>query len=138
MKIVDQPKVYLVGKTDIVSEGMEEYLADIGGPDWFVEPRVSGGENLIEAAGRMCYRSWQPWDPNKPECSNPNVTKVREGNNKYMANIIKSGHGAVLEHVNLTFIIRDCWSAIGLEWPTAKKACGMFGSAISDFGCLSW
>jgi thymidylate synthase (FAD) len=108
MKIVDQPKVYLVGKTDIVSEGMEEYLADIGGPDWFVEPRVSGGENLIEAAGRMCYRSWQPWDPNKPECSNPNVTKVREGNNKYMANIIKSGHGAVLEHVNLTFIIRDC------------------------------
>lgn len=107
MRIVDTPKVYLVGKTEIVGEGMEQYLKDIGGPDWFVDPRVSGGESLIEAAGRMCYRSWQAWDPNKPECSNANVAKVREGNNKYLANIIKSGHGAVLEHVNLTFIMRD-------------------------------
>lgn len=106
MKIVE-PKVYLVGMTSLVSEGIGRYLNDIGGPNWFVDPRVSGGETLIEMAGRMCYRSWQPWDPKKPECSNPNVTKVREGNNVYLANIIKSGHGAVLEHVYLTFILRD-------------------------------
>jgi thymidylate synthase (FAD) len=107
MKIVDTPRVYLVGKTEIDLDGMIQYLKAIGEPSWFVDPRVSGGESLIEAAGRMCYRSWQPWDPDKPECSNPNVTKVREGNNKYLQNIIKSGHGAVLEHVNLTFIMRD-------------------------------
>jgi thymidylate synthase (FAD) len=107
MKLVQEPKVYLVGKTEIVLPGMEQYLEDIGGPDWFVDPRVSGGESLIEAGGRMCYRSWMPWNPEKPECSNPNVTKVREGNNVYLQNIIKSGHGAVLEHVNLTFIMRD-------------------------------
>jgi thymidylate synthase ThyX len=107
MRLVDKPKVYFVGKTTLNIEGVNAYLQDIGGPDWFVDPRVTEAESLVEIGGRMCYRSWQPWDPKKPECSNPNVTKVREGNNAYLANIIKSEHGAVLEHANLTFIFRD-------------------------------
>jgi len=106
MKIIEQPKVYLVAKTQLVQEGLDAYLNDIGNPDWEPEPGVSDGENLVEAAGRMCYRSWQPYDPEKPEATNPNVSQVRRGNERYLANVLKSGHGSILEHVNMTFICR--------------------------------
>ena len=106
MKIIEQPKVYLVAKTQLVQEGLDAYLNDIGNPDWEPEPGVSDGENLVEAAGRICYRSWQPYDPEKPEATNPNVSQVRRGNERYLANVLKSGHGSILEHVNMTFICR--------------------------------
>ncbi|MFW5909074.1 MAG: FAD-dependent thymidylate synthase, partial [Desulfosalsimonas sp.] len=107
MRQIDHPQVYLVAKTMLVPEGLNAYLKDIGDPDWRADNSVSDGENLVEAAGRMCYRSWQPYDPAKPEASNPNVTNVRRGNDRYIANVLKSGHGSVLEHVNATFICRN-------------------------------
>jgi len=113
MKIVDEPKAYLVAFTGLDREGLNQYLSDIGldvtpeNADWYPHPDVSDAENLIEAGGRMCYRSWAPWDPTKPEATNPNVTRVREGNNKYLANVIKSEHGALFEHATATFIFRD-------------------------------
>ncbi|MDT8391486.1 MAG: FAD-dependent thymidylate synthase [Lentisphaeria bacterium] len=106
MKIIDSPNVYLIGKTTLCEEGLNAYLADIGSPDWAPDPEVSGAENLIEAAGRMCYRSWQPYDPEKPEASNPNVGRVRKGNKHYIGNVLAHAHGSILEHANLTFIIR--------------------------------
>ncbi len=106
MKIIEHPKVYLIAKTQLVREGLDAYLRDIGNPDWAPEPDVSDGENLAEAAGRICYRSWQPYDPEKPEATNPNVSQVRRGNEGYLANVLKSGHGSILEHVNMTFICR--------------------------------
>lgn len=107
MRQIKSPQAYLVAKTMLVPEGLNAYLKDIGNPDWRTDTSVSDGENLIEAAGRMCYRSWQPYDPAKPEASNPNVTNVRRGNDRYIANVLKSGHGSVLEHVNATFIFRN-------------------------------
>jgi thymidylate synthase (FAD) len=86
---------------------LRRYLADIGEPDWTADPAVSGGENLIEAAGRMCYRSWQAYDPEKPDGTNPNVTRVRRGNAAYLANVLASGHGSILEHVSMTVIMRN-------------------------------
>jgi thymidylate synthase (FAD) len=51
--------------------------------------------------------SWQAYDPAKPRATNPNVTKVREGNERYLRNIIASGHGSVFEHCTATFIYND-------------------------------
>ncbi len=107
MRSIDEPKVYLVAKTMLEPEGLDAYLNDIGKPDWRPDPNVSDSENLIEAAGRMCYRSWQPYDPAKPEATNPNVSTVRQGNDAYISNVLKSGHGSVLEHASLTFICRN-------------------------------
>ncbi|MBU1891204.1 FAD-dependent thymidylate synthase [Patescibacteria group bacterium] len=109
MKVVQEPQIFLVGKTELAPGGLAAYLDAIGitEDDWFPDPRVSGAENLIEAGGRMCYRSWAPWDPAKPEGTNPNVTKVREGNNVYLANVVRSEHGALFEHANATFIFKD-------------------------------
>jgi thymidylate synthase (FAD) len=106
MNVIDAPSVYLVARTALVEEGLRAYLADIGAPEWGPDPAVSDGENLIEMAGRMCYRSWQPYDESKPEATNPNVSRVRRGNRPYLENVLRSGHGSVLEHVSLTFICR--------------------------------
>jgi thymidylate synthase (FAD) len=56
----------------------------------------------------MCYRSWQPYDENKPEATNPNVTRVRQGNDKYIGHVLEVGHGSILEHVSMNFIIQNC------------------------------
>ncbi len=101
-----KPEVFLVAKTELVEGGLEDYLQSIGSPDW-APNAPSGGEALVEAAGRMCYRSWQAYDPSKPDATNPNVTKVREGNDVYLGNILKVGHGSILEHVSATFICKD-------------------------------
>ena len=106
MRRINKPKVYLIAKTELVSEGLNAYLADLGSPDWEPDPDVSGAENLIEAAGRMCYRSWQSYDPAKPEATNPNVSRVRKGNRNYIRNVLESGHGSILEHAAMTFICR--------------------------------
>jgi thymidylate synthase (FAD) len=99
-----EPQVFLTHATS-TRDDFFEYLEAIGSPDW----KISGGQGdtLVEAAGRVCYRSWQPWNKNKPDCSNPNVEKVREGNKDYLANILKQGHGSVLEHINATMIFHN-------------------------------
>jgi thymidylate synthase (FAD) len=107
MKFIEEPRVYLVAKTALDAGGLSAYLRDIGSPEWAPDPEVSDAENLIEAAGRMCYRSWQPYDPDKREATNPNVGRVRQGNKRYIGHVLEAAHGSVLEHAQMTFICRS-------------------------------
>jgi len=79
----------------VVDEGLREYLTAAGAPRWHSDA-ASDADMLVEAAGRLCYRSWAPG-------LNPNVTKVREGNRDYVGNILRQRHGSVLEHASATF-----------------------------------
>lgn len=105
MSQVVKPSVTMVSAPYIAD--LEAYLISIGDPDWHVDSEVSDAENLVEAGGRMCYRSWQPYDKEKPDASNANVHRVRKGNAAYIENILKSGHGSVLEHASIGFIFKD-------------------------------
>ena len=109
MRIVKEPTVYFIASSQLEEEGeqLEKFLDDIGDPNWYINDDISDGENIIEAGGRMCYRSWQAYDPEMPLATNPNVTKVREGNDIYLANVLKSRHGSILEHISASFIFRD-------------------------------
>ena len=60
----------------------------------------NSGELLVEFGGRACYRSWEPG-------LNPNVTRIRTDRREYFANILRSGHGSVLEHANYSFALRN-------------------------------
>lgn len=102
-----EPKVYVWAQTMMHPE-FREFLSDIGIPDWFANSDAeSVGDILIEAAGRLCYRSWIPWDESRPEASNPNLSRVREGNAAYVGNLLKQGHGSVFEHINVSVLFRD-------------------------------
>ena len=100
-----EPAVYLIARPQLDLVGLRDYLIAIGGTGWMAERSLddlkhNGGENLVEVAGRMCYRSWAPG-------MNRNVTKVRKDSSDYLANIVRSGHGSVLEHANYTFVFHN-------------------------------
>ena len=94
-----RPKVFLVGETRVVEEGLQAYLDHVGVSGWHTDA-ASDAERLCEVFGRLCYRSFEPG-------LNPNVTKVRQGNARYLAHIVDVGHGSVIEHPVLNFIFAD-------------------------------
>ncbi|MYM18597.1 FAD-dependent thymidylate synthase [Brevibacterium sp. 5221] len=97
------PEVELIARPQIDWESINAYLDQVGGQAW--GERVEGqdspdGEDLLEFAGRMCYRSWEPG-------LNPNVSRVRTDSAQYLGNVIGSQHGSVLEHANFTFVLHN-------------------------------
>lgn len=86
-----EPQVFLIGETHADYEGLQAYLEHIGAPEWHSDAPASGLEEIIEVQGRGCYRSFGTE-------LNANLTRVREGNERYLSNILRSGHGSVLEH----------------------------------------
>jgi thymidylate synthase (FAD) len=102
------PSVYLIARPSIDIEGMRAYLREVGGESWLemrlgesAEPGgINAGELIVEFGGRACYRSWEPG-------LNPNVTRIRTDLGAYFANILRSGHGSVLEHASYSFALRN-------------------------------
>ncbi len=100
------PRVFILARPALDVEGLRGYLRDVGGESW-LERRIAEadgapnpGELLVEFGGRACYRSWEPG-------LNPNVTRVRTDQGEYFGNLLRSGHGSVLEHANYSFAFRD-------------------------------
>lgn len=98
MKFV-RPKIFLVGETRAVEQGLQAYLDHAGVSGWTTDAS-SDAERLCEVFGRLCYRSFEPG-------LNPNVTRVRQGNGPYLRHIVEVGHGSVLEHASVNFIFAD-------------------------------
>jgi len=94
-----EPRVFLIGETKIIEEGLQAYLEYLGISDWLSDAPTDS-EKLIEVMGRLCYRSFQPG-------MNRNVTKIREHNSNYLANILNVKHGSVIEHPVMNFIFAD-------------------------------
>ena len=98
-----EPRVIRLAQTELCWGNVrEDFLPAVGVPEFSrqldaaSDDGAADGELLIELAGRLCYRSFAPG-------LNPNVTKVREGNAGYLANLLKQRHYSVLEHVNVTY-----------------------------------
>jgi thymidylate synthase (FAD) len=97
------PQVYIVAQTRINRAHIWEYLKSLDVSEWLVKKDIAeltDAELLIEFAGRLCYKSWAVG-------LNPNVVKVREDSGEYLENILRSGHGSVLEHPSFTFLFTD-------------------------------
>lgn len=108
-RIIDRPEVFLVSKPSVDWDEIMRYLTKVGdrtdseAVNWatrMMDSDIQDGDALVEFGGRLCYRSWVPG-------ANANVTKVREGSEEYLGNILKSGHGSVTEHANYSFIFDD-------------------------------
>jgi thymidylate synthase (FAD) len=100
-----EPSVFLVARPAIDLEGMRGYLDDVGGTSWLdmrvgeIDHDINPGQGIVEFAGRVCYRSWEPG-------LNPNVSRIRTDQREYFANLLRSFHGSVLEHANYSFAMR--------------------------------
>ena len=91
-----EPQVFHVAQTRTIKSGLDGYFEALGIPDW-VTDAPTDAEKLIEVMGRGCYRSFQPG-------MNKNVTKIREGNQPYIDNILTTKHGSVIEHASDSYI----------------------------------
>ncbi len=88
MKIIQEPRVYLVGRQTIDQNAIDRFLTDHEAT-WQTDTAV-GAEVLCEAAGRVCYMSFG---------------KGRKSNGEYLSHILESAHGSVLEHAVWNFLI---------------------------------
>jgi thymidylate synthase (FAD) len=101
------PSVFLIARPAVDLQGMRGYLEDVAGTSWLDHrlgeadgQPLNPGELVVEFAGRVCYRSWEPG-------LNPNVTRIRKRQDEYFENLLRSYHGSVLEHANYSFALRN-------------------------------
>lgn len=90
-----------IARTVVDREEVRKWLDDIGVAEDYQLPddgAVTSPALLIALAAKRCYKSFTP-------DLNPNITKVRTDFTEYLDNVIKSGHGSVLEHSVYTFAI---------------------------------
>lgn len=114
MRQVDNPELFLIGRPQIDTAEILRYLRKVGGEAWFrrvfhtydastganAMTSVPAAEGLVEFMGRLCYRSWEPG-------LNKNVTRIREDRGEYLLNILRTGHGSVIEHATFNFVLND-------------------------------
>lgn len=90
MKLIYEPTVYLMSRTDSIMDGAYRFLGDVGAPEWTTDAH-GPPEAIPEIAGRLCYLSFKSPRPG--------------GNKAYLQHILESGHGSVLEHAVWGFIV---------------------------------
>ena len=88
MRIVRQPRVYLVGRQSVDADAIAAFLRDHE-LSWETDTEV-GAETLCEMAGRVCYMSFG---------------QGRKTNAEYLGNIMQMAHGSVLEHAAWNVLI---------------------------------
>ena len=94
-----EPEVFLIAEPKVRHMDLYKYLEHIGAAGWASSTTYECQE-LVEIMGRGCYKSFGTE-------LNPNLTKVRPNNTTYLNNIINIGHGSVLEHSWVSFMICD-------------------------------
>ena len=88
LKIVREPRIYLVGRQTLEPEAIDRFLGD-NEITWQTDTEV-GAEALAEMAGRVCYMSYG---------------KGRKTNREFISHLVDVGHGSVLEHAVWSFLI---------------------------------
>lgn len=102
-------KVFCIGQTKANDAEIRKWLDHVGATEYQwpqnasvhdhgFTPALTGAESIIGLAAKRCYMSFEPG-------LNPNVTKVRKDWHEYFENILKSGHGSVMEHASYNFAI---------------------------------
>ena len=88
LKIVREPRVYVVGRQVVSDEEIARFLGDEE-RTWQTDTEV-GAEKLAEIAGRVCYMSYG---------------RGRKTNADFLSHIVEVGHGSVLEHAVWSFLV---------------------------------
>lgn len=90
LKVIREPRVYLVGAQTINQAELNRFLCDAE-VTWQTDTEI-GAEQLAEIAGRVCYMSYG---------------KGRKTNAEFVGHIIEVGHGSVLEHGVWSFLFTN-------------------------------
>lgn len=92
-----------VAKPDVIMVGYTRGTNISNGIGMIPDPDSTSPEDLMEAAGRVCYQS-----QHKPNAAT-------ESNEDYLANILRQGHESVLEHAVFSFYLTGVSRALTHE-----------------------
>lgn len=106
VKLILAPKVRLISRQQIDITTLSEFLAKEADAAGWMSDASEVGDELPEIAGRLCYNSYKAPRPG--------------GNAAYIKHIIESGHGRVLEHSVLGFLITGVSRSLAHEFLTHK------------------
>ncbi len=96
--------IFQIGRSSVDEHEVQRWMEYLGATkfgDEFVselDQALTEPAAIIAIAAKRCYMSFEPG-------LNPNVTRVRKVYVEYFDNILKSGHGSVLEHATFTFAL---------------------------------
>lgn len=97
--------IFNVARTVVDRDEVKRWLKFVGVSDEYELPEDGGVSNpalLIALAAKRCYKSFEV-NP----ALNPNVTQIRKDWAEYLDNVMKVGHGSVLEHSVFTFAFEN-------------------------------
>lgn len=100
-------RVFRIAQTRVNHEQVAAWLKDLGADEFLADYEngayddISDPAFLVALAAKQCYMAFQP-------SLNPNLTKVRKDMVDYLDNILKQGHGSVMEHSVFTYGINGC------------------------------
>lgn len=119
---LQRPGIVLLGKTQVDLSGVQPYLdgfdQELGFGSYLQDPLVATPESLLKFAGQLCYMSLGPkrtWN---------------HDTSKYLQHIKQSGHGSVLEHLNLSFLFYGISRSLTHE--LVRHRAGMAFSQVSQ------
>lgn len=86
-------EIFLIGRTQVDRDEVTRWLDFLGVKDFQLpeEGTISNPALLVALAAKRCYKSFDT-------SLNTNLTRVRKDWTEYLDNVLKVGHGSVLEH----------------------------------------
>lgn len=119
MKIYDRPNVILVTRPSINLDGVRALLGEyhLALDDWQQDAKDAEGDSIPELMGRLCYGSFGP-------------RQGRVGAHDYIGNILRGGHGSVLEHACWGFVV--CRASRGFTHQMVRHRAGFAFSQESQ------
>jgi thymidylate synthase (FAD) len=91
-------EIFCIAQTRMNGTNVRKWLDHVGAHKTPVPQEVTDAGAVCGLCAKRCYMSFEPG-------LNPNVTRVRKVWHDYLSNILKSGHGSVIEHATWTFAI---------------------------------
>lgn len=120
MRIILEPSVFLIGRTMPNRYYIKHWLDHLGADEYVLPDDCTPGEALVNLCGKRCYMSFST-DLNR------NLSRVRTDMSEFIDNILKVGHGNVIEHVVYNFAIEDVTRVFTAEMNRHRA-----GMAISE------
>lgn len=113
IKIVREPKVYLLGRQTVDDAELKRFLADHEFADWATDSPADC-ETLVEVAARTCYQSFKGGRPH----------------DDHVRHLLEVGHGSCIEHAVFSLLVTGVSRALTHE--LVRHRAGISPSQLSQ------
>lgn len=117
-----EPQVYLIASSMVDQNAANQWLQSKGvspeGREQVIDLAPTNAASLVTMCGKRCYMSFEP-------LLNPNVQRVRTDMAEFIDNILKVGHGSVLEHASFTFALENVSRVFTAEMNRHRAGCAI-------------